>query len=300
MKTSFLICNYNSDELLYKCINSINNLNNENVEIFIYDNNSSDISLNLVSQLNVKNLHIIYGQENLGYGRAINFIAKISTCENLFILNPDAEILFTKEDFVELSNSLLDNEIIGFQIINNEGKLQNFDSTPPGLFWLNSSIFRLIYPSISKIFYDLYFFLNKSNNENISKNNTFLIPGCALLLKRKLFIKLNMFNENYFLYFEDTELLHKAYNLGTNIYLSNLKINHNASYSVNKSGNEIKIERYRSYFIYIKNVTNKIYFFISKINLFFLCILAFTNPRIIFNNNKRNYFLKLLSITFHN
>jgi GT2 family glycosyltransferase len=300
MKTSFLICNYNSDELLLKCIKSIYNLNNKNVEIYIYDNLSSDNSLNFISQSNFENLHIIHGNSNLGYGRAINHIAKISLCENLFILNPDAELLFTNIEFEELSNSLMENEIIGFQIFNNEGKLQNFDSQPPGLFWLNSSLFRVIYPHVAKYFYDFYFFLRSSKKTSSNKQKSFLIPGCALLLKRKLFYDLGMFNEKYFLYFEDTELLHKAYDLGCSIYLSNLKINHNASYSVNKSDNSIKIERYKSFFIYIKNFHNKIYYNISIINFFLLCLISFTNPKIIFNTNRRNYFFRLYKMIFFN
>lgn len=299
MKTSFLICNYNSDELLLRCITSISKLNNKNIDIYIYDNLSTDNSLDLVEKANFENLHIIYGDSNLGYGKAINQIAKISSSENIFILNPDAELLFSNSQFNDLTNSLTENEIVGFQIFDNENNLQNFDPKPPGLFWLNSSLLRVIYPYITKYFYDFYFFCTSSKNNFSNNKKTILIPGCALLLKRQLFFNLGMFNEKYFLYFEDTELLYKAYNIGCNNYLSKLKITHNASYSVNKSDNSIKIERYKSFFIYIKNFKNMLYFYVAILNTFILCVLSFTSPKIFLNSKKRNYFSRLFKMTFN-
>ena len=93
MKTSFLICNYNSDDLLLRCISSIISLNNINIDIYIYDNCSTDNSLDLVIAKFNNNVHIVRGNNNLGYPKAINSIAKIATGENIFILNPNTHTI---------------------------------------------------------------------------------------------------------------------------------------------------------------------------------------------------------------
>ena len=115
MKTSFLICNYNSDDLLLRCITSILNLNNNNIDIYVYDNCSTDNSLDIViEKFGQSAIHVIKGDSNLGYPKAINSIAKIANGENIFILNPDAVLLFSNNDFIELTNSLEYNHIAGF------------------------------------------------------------------------------------------------------------------------------------------------------------------------------------------
>lgn len=300
MTTSFLICNYNSHDLLLRCITSIVNLNNPSIDIYIYDNSSTDNSLNLV----IENFHndqikIIKGNSNLGYPKAINNIARIAKGDNFFILNPDAVLQFNNNEYEILINSLKNDEIIGFQIYNEKNEIQNFDSQLPGLFWLNSSLLRFIYPFISKLFYNIYFKFKNIKKTKIKSDN-FLIPGCSLLLKKQLFYDLGMYNEDYFLYFDDTELLYSAYKRKCNIYLSNLKIKHNASYTVNRLNNILKVEKYKSFLIYVKKMYSKNYYYIAKLNLIILCLLSYTSPLILINKDKRNYFYNLLKIILFN
>ena len=299
MKTSFLICNYNSDDLLLRCISSIISLNNINIDIYIYDNCSTDNSLDLVIAKFNNNVHIVRGNNNLGYPKAINSIAKIATGENIFILNPDAYLLFDNQEFSELISTLNENKIFGFQIYNEENQLQRFDPKLPGLFWMNSSLLRFIYPFIFNIFYKLYFSI-KSKNFTTNDTNNFLIPGCSLLLKRDLFYKLGMYNEDYFLYFDDTELLLNANRQNIQISLSNLKIKHNASYTVNKLENVLKVEKYKSFLIYVKKMYSINYYKKAKFNLCILCLISFSSPSILFNNDKRNYFKNLLLVAIKN
>jgi GT2 family glycosyltransferase len=299
MKTSFLICNYNSDDLLLRCITSILNLNNDNIDIYVYDNCSTDNSLDIVIQkFGQSAIHFIKGNSNLGYPKAINSIAKIATGENIFILNPDAVLLFSNHDFIELINSLEYNHIAGFQIYNESNELQNFDPQLPGLFWLNSSLIRFIYPFISNLFYKFYFKFKKNNINN--NQNLILIPGCSLLLKRELFCDLGMYNEDYFLYFDDTELLYKAHQKMCYTYLSNLKIKHNASYTVNRLENLLKVEKYKSFLIYVKKMYSIKYYKRAKLNLFILCGISFLSPSVLLNKDKRNYFNNLFKMVIKN
>ena len=93
MDISIIIVNYNSDKLLFNCINSIiNNIVNIDYEIVVVDNKSSDNSLNLCKSICDKRLKIIESSSNLGFSKANNIGVKNSTGKMLHFLNPDTEI----------------------------------------------------------------------------------------------------------------------------------------------------------------------------------------------------------------
>jgi GT2 family glycosyltransferase len=288
----FLICNYNCEDVILDCINSILNLNIDNINILIYDNNSSDNSINNILQLNCNNIQIFYGKENIGYGKAINYLCNHSKSKFIFILNPDTILKFNKSDFIELLNNFKDRRtIIGFKIKDKNGNTNNFIHSLPGLYWLIGSLLRKAFPILFNPLYHISFKCKK----NILTQDKFLIPGCSLLMNRDLFFEIGMFNSNYFLYFEDTELLYKAHIKGIEIKQSDLLIFHDAGHSFKKSTNVIKVEEYKSALIFFKNNYSNLYYIISFIILKLISICSLFNPSNYFNN-KYKYFLSLLKL----
>ena len=67
----FLICNYNGGNLLRRCIDSILNLNIQNLDIYIYDNASIDNSLESIKNYKLNQIKIVEGENNIGYGTSI-------------------------------------------------------------------------------------------------------------------------------------------------------------------------------------------------------------------------------------
>ena len=104
-----------------------------------------------------------------------------------------------------------------------------------------------------------------------------------------------MFNPSYFLYFEDTDLLLKAYKSGIQISKSNLEIIHDSGHSFNKSNNKIKIEEYKSALIFFKYNYGFYYYTIAKLLLKLISFLSLFNPYNLLNK-KVKYFLLLLKI----
>ena len=73
MKISIIIPFYNSEKTIRKCILSILNSNfNEKFEIIVIDDGSTDKSLEIINDLNIK----ILSQKNKGAGAARNRGAK--------------------------------------------------------------------------------------------------------------------------------------------------------------------------------------------------------------------------------
>jgi len=298
-KIDFLICNYNTNNLIEKCINSLLDLHSHNLDIniYIYDNNSNDDSLIYLKSINNIKIKIFLGTTNLGYGKAINYLYHKSNSEYIFILNPDTVIKFNKTDLSKLLNSEnFDTNIFGFKILTPGQKIQQHLTFEPGLFWLCISILRKGFPIYLELFYKIYF---KIINSNIKSDNTKFLSGCALLMKRNIFKILNGFNEKYFLYFEDTELLLNAKNKGYFLNETNLIIEHNSSYSVKKSNNKIKTEIYKSALIYYKTNFNIIKFKFGKFFIYFLSLLCICNPINIFYRKNSKYFIELFKVPFN-
>ena len=62
------------------------------------------------------------------------------------------------------------------------------------------------------------------------------VSGCCMLIKRDVFFKVGLFDENYFLYAEDTDLCLRTVRAGYNIYVTpKSKIFHKVNSSTKKS-----------------------------------------------------------------
>ena len=299
----FLICNYNGDLLLKKCIDSIIRLKLTHFKIYVYDNDSKDESIESIKNYRSEVVSIIEGKDNIGYGKAINRIFDMSNSKYIFILNPDSELEFSRNKLELLMSNFGDKLIFGFDIVNNDGTNQNFLTYEPDYKWIVGGLLRIGFPIVIEPFYRIYFSLlhSKMNNNVAQKsNNLKFVSGCALLMTRESFRQIGKFNEEYFLYFEDTELLFNANKLGFDIEKSELKVKHTASYSFRKASNRIKAEKYKSALIYFKNTRGYIYYLWVKFCLIFFSILSLLNPINIFYRNLGKYFTNLIVITFKN
>jgi len=293
----FLICNYNTNNLLDSCITSVLNLNSDELQIniYVFDNNSNDKSLNVLNKFqNLYKINVIYSDENLGYGKAINKLFNISKSEYVFILNPDTILDFNYQNLLDLIQKSSNFDIIGFKILNPERTVQKHITLEPGLFWLFVSILRKGYPFIMNIFYKLYFYLLPVDQ---SKKDNF-ISGCALFMKRNIFRIINGFNEKYFLYFEDTEFFKTAIKKNLVIHESSLTILHNASYSVKNANYKIKTQIYKSALLYYKSNFGIGYFIIAKFLIYISAFFCILNPINIFFRKNVKYYFTLIKIAF--
>jgi len=197
-----LIVTYKTDKrVLLNCINSID----KNVKILIVENSKNFKHLEVTKRF--KNVKFVCSGENLGYANGNNFgLNKIKT-KYALILNPD--VLCDKSLFRNISSLL--NRKLNFHII--------------GCQYLKDKIFM---PAG---------FFNRSRNKkfkNDFKNNNLgnltrveWVTGCSMLLNLTKFNNKNIFDNNYFLYFEEFDLCKKIIKNRGNIFTSsNLKIHH--------------------------------------------------------------------------
>ena len=188
--------------IILDCLTSIS----KDFRVLIVENSERFFHKDLVlSKFN--NVNIICTGKNLGYGGGNNFGINSVNTDYALILNPD--VICSKDLFDNISEVI--NEDNDFSII---GCQYLYD----------------------KIFMPAGFFDSKKNKEfkeNFINNKiekltkVDWVTGCAMLLNLKKFNNKKIFDENFFLYFEEFDLCKSLKNKGEKVYSSKkLKIHH--------------------------------------------------------------------------
>ncbi len=234
-----IILTYNtSKKIILDCLNSIN----KEVNILIIEN-SKNFSHEKIINLEFPSVKIICTGENLGYGGGNNFGIKHTKTDYALIINPD--VICDRNFF---SN-----------IISVSKKAENF------------SIIGCQY-SYDNIFMPAGFFDKKKNlnfvrefkNNNInSLSKVDWVTGCSMLINLNKFKHKEIFDEKFFLYFEEFDLCKSIIKIGENVYSSkNLKVHHlgfKSSLSENDIENQKKMNlkdwhyMWSSFYFYKKN-----------------------------------------------
>jgi GT2 family glycosyltransferase len=224
MDVSVIIVNYNTKELIRKCINSIKMFTSGvKYEVIIVDNASGDESVKMIRS-EFPWVILIENDKNIGFGSANNMGANKAKGKYLFFLNPDcillnnAILLFF--EFIEKYNADGAIGAVGGLLLN-----ENME--------LNSSYQR--FPKIlNTVYFDYRYYLRKfiklSANQPGKINylkaqdayfEVEFIVGADLFMPSKVFKELNGFDERFFLYFEETDLQKSLANKGFNRIIIN-------------------------------------------------------------------------------
>ena len=197
---SIIIINYRSWVPLGKCLDSILNQTNFKAKILVLDNNSDD---NIFNDFKKKynSVEWFKNDENLGFAKACNIGSKKVNSKWILFLNPDT--LIPENCFENLANKVKDseNEIISIKQLNEKG----IDTHAYGIF-LNlyslNGIFRFIYRLV-------YGLSKKANSAKLSFSPNW-VSGSFMLIKRKDFIRIGGWDENFWMYYEDMDICKRA------------------------------------------------------------------------------------------
>lgn len=197
---SIIIVNHNTCNLAAKCIHSIfEKTKSVSFEVILVDNASTDDSKIYFSA--EPRITYIYSDENLGFGRANNKGLSVACGRNILFLNPDTLLI---NDAVGILSNYLDGH--------NEagacgGNLFNEAMHP-------THSFQRLLPSIV---YELNLCLSRlpekwlcphSCNFNYT-NREIAVPhitGADLMVKKQLLDQIGAFAEEFFMYYEETDL----------------------------------------------------------------------------------------------
>lgn len=205
MNLSIIIVNFNTKELLNKCLRSIySQTKKTQFEIIVVDNASKDDSIDMLHK-EFTQVKIIKNKENFGFGNANNQAVKIAKGEWILFLNSDTQINDHAIDkiFYFIENEKID-QVIGCQLLNDDLTIQ-----PSAGF----------FPSLDRIFLQMTFiddlplvkkiikpYQQSDPNFYTSNHEVDWVTGAFLLLPKKLLEKTGGFDESIFMYGEEVDL----------------------------------------------------------------------------------------------
>ena len=210
MDLSIIIVNYKTPSKTIKCLQSLKEADWADLlyEIIVVDNGSGDDSAEIIAK-NFPDIKLIRSEKNLGMGGGNNLGIKNSSGEFILILNADTMV--EKDSVLELYKYLKENKevgIVGPKIFNPDGSLQDTCMRFPKIY---TPLLRRTF--LGKIFSrQLDNFLMKDFDHLASREVDWLMGSCFLLRREILAKDGYVFDEKFFMYFEDTELCRRVKN----------------------------------------------------------------------------------------
>jgi GT2 family glycosyltransferase len=244
---SAVIVNYNSGENLLRCVNGIYG----NVfEIIIVDNASSDGSTEKVLS-SYPDVKIIKNPVNEGFSKGANTGIRNSRCDYVLIMNPD---VFIEKEGIDLLLKCLEEEpslgVLAPKLVSPEGKTELSYGSDPSI--LNEFIQK---------------FKSKIGIGRNRNGNVHWVSGACFMARKRALMEIGLFDENFFLYFEDADLCKRMRENGWNIkYLPSACAVHVRGGS--RDSERVLLEYRKSQFLYYKKHNSWISFYILKLYLF--------------------------------
>lgn len=219
-RVACVVLNYNDVETTLHLLDKISKYKVLD-EIIIVDNCSTDLSYQVLKKQENDKIHIIKTSKNQGYGAGnnygINCAYNMYDCKYVVIANPDVifEEKLVSELMVAFSEDITCAVVSAKQI--NPNKKRNINS-----FWNVPSYLNYTFSALYLVNKLLD---NRKRNKKIlfGKNKTECVAGSFLIVDVDKFISVGGYDEDMFLYCEETTLGYKLLSAGFSTYCYNDK-----------------------------------------------------------------------------
>lgn len=216
MKLSIIIVNYKTKGLLKQCLRGGLDAGLPfATEFIVVDNASHDGSVEMLRS-EFPNVTCVASEVNTGFGAGANLGFKVSKGEYVMVLNPDIAIF---RGAIERMVQWLDQHpavgLVGPRLINPDGTVQQSCYRFPS-FWIpvlrRTPLGR--FPNGREL---LRAYLMSDWDHNNNREVGWILGAC-LLLRRSLAEKIGLFDERFFLYFEDVDFCRRVWQSGLSVY----------------------------------------------------------------------------------
>ena len=219
MDLSISIVNFNTKEPLKKCLESIkNNIQGISYEVIVVDNASSDGSAEMVKQ-GFPHIKLIANSQNRGATVAKNQSFKIAQGRFILIADSDIEILpGAVSSMVDFMDKTPQAGIVGPRVLFadlspqhscNKGFPNLFNAFINNIFFLAHLRYRFYRTTIGKRYV-------KSRYNRVEEFAW--LGGMCLLVRNTIVQQLGGMDENFFIYYDDTEFCLRVKKAGYKIY----------------------------------------------------------------------------------
>lgn len=245
MDLSIIVVNWNTKELLSKCLKLVyDTVTSLEFELFVVDNASQDGSAVMVKELFPQALLIENG-ENVGFSRANNQAIKESSGRYILLLNTDTFVTKgTIEQMVAFMDAHPETGAAGCRLYFPNGQLQLSCSSFPTLF----TEFCLA-TSLDKLFPSSPFFgryrMNYWDFNDVREVDVVL--GAFMIIRRRVIEQVGLLDETFFMYSEEVDWCYRIKEGGWKIYyVPYAEATHIWGGSVEQIKADMFVEMYRS------------------------------------------------------
>lgn len=219
-RIAVILLNFNGEKLLQKFLPYIIKFNDFKISsIYLIDNKSSDKSVEICKK-EFPEVTIIINKKNLGYADGYNEGVKNIKADYFVFINTD--VLVTKNWLIPLFNKMdSDNEIGACQPkILSEKKKEYFEYAGASGGYIDT----LGYPFCRGRIFD---YIEKDKGQYNDEKEIFWTSGCCMMIRSKIFNKLEGFDKDFFAHMEEIDLCWRIKRLGYKNYcIPNSKIYH--------------------------------------------------------------------------
>jgi GT2 family glycosyltransferase len=204
---SIIIVNYNGLNYLDSCLSALNTQTylRKNYEIIVVDNGSTDRSIDFLAE-HYPAVVVLRNQVNEGFAKPNNQAAKIAKGEFLVLLNNDMVVSAEWLEALISTQQRTSAECVGGTILNHDGSAIDF---------IGGSIDRFGYG---------YQYSHGESAQSIDRQRAeqeiFYACGGAMLINKRVYLAIGGLDEDFYLYYEDTDLGWRLWLLGYRVVLS--------------------------------------------------------------------------------
>jgi len=251
---SIVIVTWNALELLRDCLDSVPaGAAGINYELCVVDNNSSDGTVAAI-KAEYPCVRIIANTGDVGPAVGNNLGAKGARGRYLFLLNPDTKLYpGVIKALVDYADQHDDVGAVGPRLLNPDGSLQRscWRNYPGIRMLLIDALYLWKIPWLPLTRYSEY-----TPGELTDIREVDHMQGAGLLIRRTLWERLAGFDEQYFMYLEETDWCLRAKQAGCRlVYYPKVEMMHYGQTSAHKEPSAGQTRLYRSYCLFYRKHT---------------------------------------------
>lgn len=207
-EVSVIIVSYNTKELTRKCLASVLASSFAPLEIIVVDNASTDGSVEMIRQ-EFPQVRLIKNHDNAGFAKANNQAIKIAAGEFVWLLNSDTEAGADSLAETIVRSRIAEDETVAAaipQLTYPDGSWQSVGGSFPSP--MNVLLYFFPLHNILPVGWRRHLPLLAAYPQEIpAAGREFdYLTGAAILLKKSALERVGLLAEEYFMYFEETDL----------------------------------------------------------------------------------------------
>lgn len=241
---SVIVVSWNTRELLDRCLTSLQaEISNMEHQVFVVDNASSDGSADMVAEKHHW-VRLIRNDSNLGFAMANNQAFWLASGDYVLLLNPDTEV---KEGAIKKLLSFIESKpkagVVAPQLLNTDGSIQRSCREFPtfaGMLYELCGLSR-VFPENET--FGRYKMLSWNHDDERQVDQP---EGACLLIRREALEQVGLFDEGFFMLFEEVDWCYRLKKAGWEIWFTpESKITHHYGQSIKQVKSSMILSSHR-------------------------------------------------------